>query len=168
MNTRIFSCRGDFFSGIVSTTVPAGAIVMLVLGIISPEESRLSLLSASLLMLVLSAVCLVYAPREYQVQPEGISVRRFAGTKLFRQENVLHIRKMNADETKGLIRTFGNGGLFGYTGRYHSPAIGHQRWYCSRRTGLVVIELKAGIPVILSPEDPEGFVEAANEMFRKA
>ncbi len=168
MITRTFTCTSDFFSRIVSNAVPAGAVVMLVLTFVSPEESRNSLVAAALLMLVLSGACLLYAPKEYLIQSDGIAVRRMVGLKKFQLEKLLLIRKMDAAETKGLIRTFGNGGLFGYTGRYYSPSLGQQSWYCSRRTGLVVIQLREGLPVIFSPEDPEAFVEAANEMIRTA
>ncbi|MFM9008864.1 MAG: PH domain-containing protein [Bacteroidota bacterium] len=168
MSDRSFPCKQDCFSGIVSFTVPGGAVVMMVLATVSPEESRLSLMAAAVLMLALSVGFLLLAPKGYLIQHDGIAVQRRVGLKKFPAKDALDIRRMDAADTKGLIRTFGNGGLFGYTGRYYSPAIGQQSWYCSRRTGLVVIRLKHGIPVVFSPDDPEAFVEAANEMIRTA
>ena len=168
MNTRTFPCKRDFFAGMVSIAVPAGAVGMLALAFFSPEESRSSLIAAALLMLILSGTCLLYAPKEYLIQPDGIEVRRIVGLKKFQSEKLLLIRKVDAAEMQGLIRTFGNGGLFGYTGRYYSPSIGQQSWYCSRRSGLVIIQLREGLPVIFSPEDPKSFVEAANELITKA
>ena len=73
------------------------------------------------------------------------------------------VRKV--DDMKFAIRTGGNGGVFGYTGYYYKKGIGTMRWYCTQRCNYVLIEKTNGKKLVITPDDPDGFisdVEAIN------
>jgi hypothetical protein len=59
----------------------------------------------------------------------------------------------------GAIRVGGNGGLFGYYGRYWSRSLGSFRLYATRRVGLVCIATSQEM-FVLSPERSAQFVSA--------
>lgn len=65
---------------------------------------------------------LIRMPIGVSVEPDSIKVQRLIGsTKL---TNITSVTPIEKKDLSGAIRTFGNGGLFGYTGYYSSPQIG--------------------------------------------
>ena len=63
-------------------------------------------------------------------------------------------------EMSGTIRTFGNGGLFGYTGYYRNAKFGTMRWFATQRKNYVLIEKINGKKIIITPDEPENFIAA--------
>lgn len=61
--------------------------------------------------------------------------------------------------TVGSLRTFGIGGLFGFSGRFRNDVLGAYRAYVTDGAREVVLETE-GEPVVLSPDRPAAFVEA--------
>ncbi|TCV91631.1 PH (Pleckstrin Homology) domain-containing protein [Luteibacter rhizovicinus] len=61
----------------------------------------------------------------------------------------------------GAIRVFGNGGLFAVDGLFYSRRLGWFRAYIRNSDHLIVVTLVDGRTVVVSPDDPLGFVEAA-------
>jgi hypothetical protein len=57
----------------------------------------------------------------------------------------------------GSIRTFGNGGLFSFTGLYWSRKLGSYRAYVTDFRFCVILRFNRGV-VVVSPDDPEAFV----------
>jgi hypothetical protein len=160
----VFTCQRDGFSTLTSIAVPAGAAMMLLLAVNSTQDSQPALLSGAALLLLLTIIFWLYAPLAYAVNSEGITIRRRAGHTKIAANQIAGIRVASPEEMQGIIRVFGNGGLFGYTGRYYSRKLGHQRWFCSRRSGLVFIERHNAILTVISPDEPEAFVAAVKNL----
>ncbi|MFI5196724.1 MAG: PH domain-containing protein [Chitinophagales bacterium] len=65
------------------------------------------------------------------------------------------------------IRTFGNGGVFGYTGLYYKKGIGSMRWYCTQRKNYILIEKTNNKKIVITPDDPDSLmkdIEAGNPL----
>ncbi len=71
--------------------------------------------------------------------------------------DIKSIRIVEKEEMKGVIRTFGNGGLFGYTGSYYNKKMGSMRWYCTQRCNFIMIET-SGNKIIITPDSPMDFM----------
>lgn len=56
------------------------------------------------------------------------------------------------DSMRLTIRTFGNGGLFGYLGLYYNPAHGNMKWYATRRDNYVMLMMKDDTKIVLTPD----------------
>lgn len=69
----------------------------------------------------------------------------------------------NMNPLRGAIRTWGNGGLYSFTGYYYSKPLGTFRMYATDLKKLVVIYFAKGAAVI-SPENPEEFVRSINNI----
>lgn len=67
---------------------------------------------------------------------------------------------------KGSIRVWGNGGMFAFTGLYYSKALGRYRLFATDLSRAVVLELPDRV-VVLTPEDPEGFLAHLRHRFPK-
>lgn len=50
-------------------------------------------------------------------------------------------------------RTLGNGGLFGYYGKFSNENYGDMRWYATRRDNYLMIETNANQKIVLTPDD---------------
>lgn len=67
---------------------------------------------------------------------------------------------VSKDEMSGTIRTFGNGGLFGYTGYYRNAKFGTMRWFATQRKNYLLIEKTNGKKIVITPDEPENFIAA--------
>ena len=63
------------------------------------------------------------------------------------------------DNMRFAVRTFGNGGMFGYTGKFYKKGIGSMTWYCTQRKNYVLIETINGKKIVITPDNPDGFMK---------
>lgn len=56
---------------------------------------------------------------------------------------------------KWTIRTFGNGGLFGYFGKFYNAAFGKMTWYATRRNNYLVLSTSENGKIVLTPDNLE-------------
>lgn len=100
-----------------------------------------------------------FRPIAYGMDPEGVIIY-FAWRRLrIPWHTVRAVRLEPKRKVFRAIRTLGSGGVFGYLGRYWSPALGfHIRLVTDR--GRVVILFRK-VPYCLSPDDPDRFVREA-------
>jgi hypothetical protein len=64
---------------------------------------------------------------------------------------------MDSEAMNGSIRTFGNGGLFSFSGRYRNKKLGAYRAFVTDMNNTVVLTFPKRT-VVVSPESPEAFV----------
>jgi hypothetical protein len=63
----------------------------------------------------------------------------------------------------GLLRTFGNGGLFGYTGRFRNRKLGFFNAYAtSWKHAVSIISPSEDFRIVVTPEDTGGFIQSVN------
>ena len=105
------------------------------------------------------AIILGAAPftiRGYTITADAILVHRLCwATRLPLQG--LQSATAEPDAMRGSLRTFGNGGLFSFSGRYWSKHLGAYRALVTDPRRTVVLRY-ADRTVVLSPETPEQFV----------
>lgn len=51
------------------------------------------------------------------------------------------------------VRLFGSGGLFGYFGKFRNSTFGTMNWYATRLGKFVVIILRSGEKIVVTPDD---------------
>jgi hypothetical protein len=95
----------------------------------------------------------LYAPSSYEVTRQELIVRRPATNKRFLLSEIVSARLLDKSEMKGTIRTFGVGGLFGYYGKFASSSLGPFTMYGTQMRKLLLIHLRSGKKVIISPDD---------------
>jgi hypothetical protein len=98
------------------------------------------------------------AVRGYSVQDGAIHVHRLGWAKQIDLDDVQDVEIAPGVMT-GSIRTFGNGGLFAFTGWYRNSTLGSYRAYATKGDNTVVLRTTGG-PIVITPDDPAGFVEA--------
>jgi hypothetical protein len=68
--------------------------------------------------------------------------------------------------TAGSIRTFGIGGLFSFWGYFKNPTLGNYLSYITDPANSVVLYYD-NIRIVISPEDPEGFIEEVRREYKR-
>jgi hypothetical protein len=116
------------------------------------------------LCLSLLMLAVVLAPRGYLLGPEGVTILRRRSNLTVPLASII---SAEADEQgdvfrKG-VRTGGMGGAFGFFGQFAKDGFGPYEAYATRRTGLVILRRAKGDPVVISPADPERFVEVLRQ-----
>lgn len=111
------------------------------------------------------ALAWALAPRCFEASASGLRVVRPLATVTITRAEIRGARVLNAEEARrlgllgGALRTLGTSGLFGYYGRFRSPALGAFRMYATRGSGFVLVDTLRG-PVVVTPDDPAKLVSA--------
>ncbi|MBD3581957.1 PH domain-containing protein [Flavobacterium selenitireducens] len=103
-----------------------------------------------------------FAPSGYSLGDKGIAIHRVWENGLIPYDVIESVSRIDKVASKGLIRTMGNGGLFGYYGYFSNREWGAMTWYLTRRRNLLVIKTNTS-RFLLSPDDLEDF-EAALQL----
>src|SRR5947207_11307518 len=111
-----------------------------------------------LALLPLSIVCggILFTIRGYTVSPDALLVHRLFWTTRLPLSG-LHSAQVEPEAMRRSIRTFGNGGLFSFTGWFRNKALGAYRAFVTDPHRTVVLHF-ARRTVVVSPSAPEDFV----------
>ncbi|MBK9105092.1 MAG: hypothetical protein IPL92_11135 [Saprospiraceae bacterium] len=95
----------------------------------------------------------LYAPQSYTLDTTALSINRPIGKVVINRSSIKEARLIGEGELKSTIRTFGNGGLFGYYGKYYNATIGHMTWYLTQPKNRILIVTTEGKKIVISPDD---------------
>jgi len=112
-----------------------------------------------LALMPLAIVCgsALFTIRGYIVTEDAILIERlFWKTRL--PLAGLKSAKFDPEAMRRSLRTFGNGGLFSFTGLFYNSALGSYRAFVTDPRRTVVLEFPAR-RIVVSPAEPEQFVE---------
>lgn len=97
----------------------------------------------------------LWAPRGYAVERDVAIIRRVIGDL---EINVSEQPRQWKWTWWGL-RLFGSGGMYGYFGFFIFKGLGRTRMYATNRHTLVLIKDNKGRKYLVSPKEPERFIE---------
>jgi hypothetical protein len=103
-------------------------------------------------------VAALFAVRGYSVLEGRLLVHRLGWATKF-DLSTLSSAEVSPGATLGSVRALGIGGLFGFVGRYRNEVLGLYRAYATNDLNTVVLDF-GGEKVVVTPDDPEQFVEA--------
>src|SRR6056297_1519012 len=94
----------------------------------------------------------------YSLQPKELRIIRLGWSKDIPYNDIVDI-KYSPDAMMGSLRKFGIGGFFSYYGMFKNRVLGDYKAYATHRKKTVVITIKSGKKIVVTPSDPERFVE---------
>ena len=100
--------------------------------------------------------CALFMSRGYTVTPTAILVHRLLWTTRLPLTG-LQSAQFEPDAMRGSIRTFGNGGLFSFSGFFRNKALGAYRAFVTDLHRTVVLRFRSRT-VVVSPSAPEEFI----------
>ncbi|MBN1482991.1 hypothetical protein EH223_13735 [candidate division KSB1 bacterium] len=108
--------------------------------------------------------CLLFTIRGYELSDNTLAVQRLIWkTKIDLQK--LRDVKVNPDAMKKSIRTFGNGGLFSFSGLFKNSELGSYRAFVTDLKKSVVLYF-TNRTIVVSPDRPNEFAAMIKNMSR--
>ncbi|MEW5763057.1 MAG: PH domain-containing protein [Bacillota bacterium] len=102
----------------------------------------------------------MFAPRGYLVSPEGITIRALVTSYVIPKSRIRHVEIVE-DVKPGAGLTW-LAGLFGYAGLFALADGSTAKVYATRWDRMVQVQTTGGDPYLLSPAEPEAFIEAVH------
>ncbi len=112
----------------------------------------------SMLLIVVYGFCLTQWPRGYTVSKESLIIHKLVGRRVVVLNDINAAFAVKPEALRWSLRTFGSGGLFGYFGKFYNDKFGDMTWYATRVSHFVMVELKDGRHLVLTP-DQDGLDE---------
>ena len=110
-----------------------------------------------LIPLLIILVGMLFTVRGYELEGSRLKIRRLLWSTVI-DLGVVEGVEIDPKAMTGAIRTWGNGGLYSFSGRFRSTRFGGFRAYVTDFRNCVVIRTLSGI-LVVSPGDPERFVD---------
>jgi hypothetical protein len=89
----------------------------------------------------------------YRTDEKSLTIVAPFYNKTFSKEDIQTAELVDSGKLGSMIRTMGNGGLFGYYGWYNSSNIGSFFYYGTQRKNRILIQMKNGEKYIITPDD---------------
>ena len=118
------------------------------------------------IVIVIIIFALLYRPKEYLLDAEGLHIIRQAKPADFPLHSIRSIMPVTTKELGFGLHAIASGGFLGYFGKYYYRNYGIITLYATDRTKLLLITLDNNRRIIISPDDTAGFMAAFNEMKR--
>ena len=121
----------------------------------TPINTKPDYLSAGIILVMISALLFGYlfSIKNYTLENGKLTINRPIGNKSINIAEITEVRPVHKDELSGSIRTFGNGGFFGYYGKYYNRKLGHMTLYTTQTRNRILIRTTRGQKIIISPDD---------------
>ena len=133
---------------VIVTSVLAIVAVPIVLGVAWYVEGGVEALIALPIWFVVMAAVILRTPRYFYIEKDLIIVKFFLGSKVL--EGIRSVRPVGKAELKRCARTFGNGGLMGYTGYFRSAELGNFQMLAVRKDELALVTLENGKQYVIN------------------
>lgn len=99
--------------------------------------------------------CEGLAPQRLEIGESHIVILRRYRSVVINREEIKSVQPLSKSDMRGVIRTCGVGGLFGYFGHYYSNRLGSFKLYATSFKHLYLIKLWSGKSVVLSCAEPD-------------
>lgn len=121
--------------------------------------SHLSAFLTAMAILAIYFATFFFRPIEYDVTNDKLVIHRTISDVIINRQDIKRVFPISKDQMKWTVRTFGIGGLFGYYGQFVNSKFGDMTWYATRRDRTVLIETFDDKKLIVTPDEPEAFIE---------
>ena len=132
-------------------------VTQISVGVTFSQRSIPALYIGVIPIVIISIAMFILSPLSVTVDDHSIMIIRRAKPVTIEFSDIAGISKVA--DMKFALRTFGNGGLFGYTGQYYKKGIGSMTWYCTQRKNYLLIEKTNGKKIVITPDDPDGLIQ---------
>ena len=147
---------------VITAVVVGIVLIMTVLPSVMPGVEFPAPVVSIMVFLVIG--CLLLGVNGYTVRDGRLLVHRLGWATKFDLSGLSGL-EINPHAMMGSIRLFGNGGIFCFVGWYRASVIGRYRAYVTDPAKSVVLEF-GNRKIVVSPDDPEAFVDALRETSR--
>jgi hypothetical protein len=137
------------------TVLYAGILVNLFISMEGLTDNTRYGVAALLILIYLLAYA--FRPTFYEIAAGKLVIHRPFDQVVIDKNDVESVQLLPDDKLKWTFRTFGVGGVFGFYGKFYNFKIGHMTWYATRRNNAVLVQLRGGKKIVLTPDEPDLF-----------
>jgi len=146
-------------------TILLAVIFVVPLNLITDESGDENAIFAIVAFMAFYIITYGFSTKDYQITPDEIIVRRLFGNVKIKRSEILSVEIKEKAQIGSMIRTFGNGGLFGYWGKFSSSKLGSMTWYATRKNRIILIKTINKKRIVITPDEMEQFVADFNSPF---
>jgi len=155
-----YACSLDATARYIPWLIVALAIFIFFTGVSQNGIGNIDFFISVLPVLILAVLVIamyLLKPLAITMDENMITIERKIRPVVIPLSDVLSVQRV--DSMRYIFRTFGNGGVFGYTGIFYKKGIGSMTWYCTQRKNYVLIEKTNGKKIVITPDEPEEFMK---------
>jgi hypothetical protein len=116
------------------------------------------ILPLAILLMIIYLICLLLKPLNYEITGNELIIRRLIKSVHIDRSDIESLELLDKSKLRGTVRTFGVGGLFGWYGKFANSQLGDMTWYVTRRDKIVLINIKDGKKILISPDEAVAFL----------
>lgn len=99
----------------------------------------------------------------YAIVNEGVKIVKGKDSEVIKKAAILEVKPIAYKDIRFSIRTFGIGGVFGFSGSFTNKKFGDMMWYFTRKDKLVMIVTNTQ-KFVLSPDKSKDFLKEVQKM----
>ncbi len=99
------------------------------------------------------AFCFLYRIKSYVVENGKLTIIRPFRNVTIDINQIKDVYTVPKDSLRWILKTFGNGGVFGYFGHFYNSNHGDLIWYATKRDNYLIIETLDKGKIVLTPDD---------------
>jgi hypothetical protein len=165
MNNISYSIPWDKTVSVVTYTI---LIVFTVLSILLIyqlfKKPNYFIISALIMFIAIPLIAYIYAPREYVINKNGLTIKLGISSILIPKSEISSIYSIPTEKMNKTNKSFASGGLFGYYGKFENKTLGSFKMYTGRFDSLIMIVTNNGDKIIISPVNPKNFINKLNDI----
>lgn len=115
-----------------------------------------------LLFIFILITAYFFSVKFYSIENESLIIHRAFDKVAYNLNEIQATKQLADDSLNKTLRLFGSGGLFGYYGVFSNNTLKKFTLYGTQTKNYILIELKSGKKIVLTPDEPEAMLEALN------
>lgn len=131
------------------------------------DGSYYILVPVTVLTLGVMGAYYLYSPKRVELTADALVLHRVMGPKAFPYTEIEEVGKWSGSAAS-LLRTFGDGGMFGCIGWFSGGGLGRHFEYVCKYDDAFYLKMRSGRKYMLSCDDAERVVEYVSERVRES
>ena len=132
--------------------------ILITATIVTDEPTSISYVAVYFFFLIMVITWGLH-PQSYTVTPTTVIINRPFGNIKIPISKIQNATPITSEDIGIPWRIFASGGLFGYFGVFTSKNLGKHNMWCRNKDSMVLMVVDEQI-IIVSPDDPAGFIAA--------
>jgi hypothetical protein len=125
------------------------------------------ILLAPVVVILALGITVLYRIKGFGLDNDGLHIFRPIGESIYPLHQFRSITSITAKELGFGIRTFASGGFLGYFGKFYYRNHGPVTLYVTDKDKMLLITLADDKKIIISPDDPAGFMAAFQDLMKR-
>lgn len=138
--------------------------VIIAIGLLSSKDESEKTILLAIILILIYGFSYAFSPKMYEITEDSIIVKRPYRDMVLKLSQIKSISRIDDEQLRYTVRTFGVGGLFGYFGKFWNKELGMMTWYATRKNKVIMLITTKDNKIILTPNEPEKFIAECNRL----